>query len=97
MKLEICKICYTFYGKDEGDQQWIVNICPVCGQSEQKRELTEQDLDKFLDISFGCKRTWALNSLVIDGLSHTYFEINDLHERKKEMKMMLMYLMGKEM
>jgi hypothetical protein len=41
MKLEICKVCYTFYEKDDEEQKWIV------------------------------------------------------HHRKNEMKMMLMYLMGK--
>ena len=93
MKIEICKVCYTFYEKDDEAPKWVIYRCPACNQGDQKRELTETDIDRFLDISFGSKESWKAHSVVIDGIQHTYFELNDLNERKKEMKMMLMYLL----
>jgi hypothetical protein len=95
--IDLCLKCYNFTDIDETrfDERHYTH-CPICDRKREKRDLTEDDIDNYLDISFGCKKYWQLNSLMINGIPHTYFELNDLHDRKNEMKMMLMCLMGKK-
>jgi len=92
--LELCRNCYLLY--DEDDKKIEFSFCPVCGRHADHSDLTEVDIDSYLDITFGCKKYWAENLIKIHGISHVPFEINDLDVRKQDMKLLLMYLMGKK-